>query len=92
MQTIKLYGTDDCGCYADGVLGHDHVRDVLASLMLDIGSSKAMRVHEYLLSQSTDDCAEEDMAIDILQDHTEDGLLWILAAGDLLLVNEADDF
>ena len=37
-----LFTSDDIGCYADGTNGHNHLRDVLADLMLGIGGPASL--------------------------------------------------
>lgn len=80
----KIYLKEDVGCYADGSFGWDHVRARLADLVESLDANLA----DDLRSTMTDDAGEEEEALDLLQDVTESGLVWMLD-GDLLLVDEA---
>ena len=81
----KLHFTkEDIGCYVDGCYGDKHLREVLASFCPKLG-------HE-LLNENDPETMNEAVydAIDYLQDHTDDGLIWDLSLGDLCLIEESD--
>lgn len=82
---------NDVGCYADGSLGHAYVRGVLATLLErlpeshdDTDASRYQLANE-LREDMTDDAGEEDDALEILQEHTAEGLTWEFHEGDLIL-------
>ncbi len=72
------------GCYADGALGHQHVRDNLAYLVRDLGGE----LSDMLRGAMSDDASEEDAALDLLNEHAPEGMVWTFSDGDLLLVPE----
>jgi hypothetical protein len=76
----------DLGCYIDGAFGMQY-------------ALVKMREHMAVLPGSSDLCMEYDTGLDddekpewldaateLLQDHTEDGLVWYWEAGDLVLL------
>lgn len=82
---------DDVGCHADGAFGHQHCRERLASLLDEAFDGKGfdhLVVAGLLRGPGSDDLAEEDEAIDLLQSVTEDGLFWAFLDGDLILGRE----
>jgi len=94
------YTKEDIGCYIDGAFGMDHAMVKLAILLIDFmplsvnntrqfPSEELAETYEILLSgdesKLSDDYSELNDATDILQEHTEDGLVWIWDAGDLIL-------
>jgi len=89
------YTKEDVGCYIDGAFGMDHACDVLANLVgavLTEASSREKIVLGLRLDHKrlSDDHSELDDATDILQEHTEDGLVWIWDAGDLILTTDEE--
>lgn len=86
MKSNKIvFGKEDVGCYSDGAFGHTHLRERLAELCEDLGYK---RVPGWLRKEGSDDLYEEDAAIELLQRHTEEGLIWWMDGGDLLLTEE----
>ena len=91
----------DVGCYADGGLGQDYTRSRLSDTLAEVthgvivkrmplGNYEKMRgLHKSLNGPMSDDAWDEIEALEILQENTEDGLVWIMEAGDLLLISEA---
>lgn len=94
MATHK-FGLADIGCFGDGAAGHDHIRRKLRTALLT--AHKSMRcsielnaqigdVAESLLGEMPDDAWDEQDALDILNcEACEDGVLFVLEGGDLLL-------
>jgi hypothetical protein len=80
--TMK-YTAHNVGCYGDGVLGHQHVRDRLAELIATHDEELAAA----LRTPGSDDTWDEDEegALEILNDRTDDGLCWSFEGGDLVL-------
>jgi len=74
----------DVGCWADGASGWVHVRDVLANLINPLNPTLA----EELTQGMSDDASEEQEALDLLQEHTAEGFVWIFDSGDLILAPE----
>ena len=90
----KVFSQSDIGCYADGALGQSHIREKLIDLLSSIefdGDTEAhsLRVIDDLRQDPSDDFGEENEAIDLIQEATEDGLAWIID-GDLLLMSETE--
>jgi hypothetical protein len=82
MNNLRmLYDESDIGCYGDGAFGHTHIRWKLAELVEDIDPMLAKE----LRSTSSDDMTEEDDALDLLNDRTQQTCRWDLVDGDLLL-------
>jgi hypothetical protein len=75
------FTTRDVGCYADGAFGHAHCRQVLADLVepCDQALSEALR------ADMSDDAWEEDAALDLLNEGSEEGVFWTFHNGDLVL-------
>jgi hypothetical protein len=89
------YTKKDCGCYIDGAFGEDHRRAKLASLIRGLETSEMIDARGYSVLESLqgnppDDLSDEDDALDILSQFTEDGLIWEFNAGDLILFNEEE--
>ena len=79
----KMFDKHDAGCFADGGLGHNHVRQVLADLVRAI--DETLDLEHQLTDIPSDDLSEESDALDLLNAHT-DGCEFIFDAGDLLLI------
>lgn len=85
----------DAGCWADGALGHDHVRQRLAQLVANVWTAEMLNQYGYDVAEAldldmSDDAGEEDDALAILQEFTESGLVWNFVDGDLTLMNEEE--
>ena len=76
------------GCYGDGSLCWQHIRDTLADLVKPYDPALAQK----LTLPMTDDGGEEYEALDILQEHTILGCQWVFDGGDLLLVEDDYDY
>ncbi len=89
------FSSEDCGVYADGALGHGHLRNRLAELLLAVDNSplasEAVEVAESLGGEMPDDCWDEDRAIEFLEAATSSDLAWCMQDGDLLLVKILGD-
>ncbi len=96
-----VFNLSDTGCYSDGALGDDHLRSRLADL-LDVyfpdehthfiqpgiwQMNCPACIRETLMLDSSDDSEEVYKAVELLQSLTADNTVWILEAGDLLLVD-----
>lgn len=91
-----LFTKQDIGCHADGTFGNDHCRNVLQTLLDDVGRSDGFEpseqltyiaeIRRFLMADPSDDFSEEDEAIEILQSVTDDNLQWVMESGDLLLI------
>lgn len=86
-RTIDFFRTG-IGCIADGSYGHDHIRERLAELVAAYGR-KGLDIAIRLSEEMSNDAQEESDAIDLLNEHTEDGLYFTMSNGDLLLVGES---
>lgn len=95
----KTFKKHDLGCFIDGAFGQDHRRDKIVSLVeitiedydaetKRTGESKFSELINALEGEPSDDLAEEDEAVEILQASTEEGLVWIWETGDLILTTE----
>jgi hypothetical protein len=81
-----IFTKKDVGCYGDHSFGWDHVRHVLADLItssLKFGP-EADKLAKELRSEPPDDYSDEQDALDLLNQHTEEGLVWVIDQ-DLLL-------
>lgn len=84
---------EDLGCWADGALGHDHVRSVLADL-LEQSARRYTSEHAWAMRQTAsslrqpmgDDASDEGEALTYLNDDCEDGVHFELVDGDLVLM------
>ena len=77
----------DCGCYADGCFGDDHLRDILKGMLKGLNHAELAKVFD---DEPSDDGSEYLEALEVLQEYTDEGLTWILEGGDLLLVKESE--
>jgi hypothetical protein len=84
----------DTGCYADGALGHDHCRKVLAGLVEhlvgDYANGHSHGELEFLADSlrgpMPDDAWDEYEALNLLNDATPDDRIWLFWDGDLMLM------
>ena len=79
------YTKEDIGCYCDGAFGDQHLREILSLWFPDKENDLMNDDDPETQSEAIDDC------LDLLQDQTEDGLVWVLELGDLLLI-ENDEY
>ena len=89
------YTKKDVGCYIDGAFGEEHRRTKLADMVRDLETAEMIEqrgysVVESLSNENVDDISDEDDALEILQEFTESGLVWMFEAGDLLLMDESE--
>jgi hypothetical protein len=89
------WNKNDAGCWADGALGHDHVRQRLAQLVANVWTPEMLDkygydVAEVLDKEMSDDASEEDDALDIIQEFTDASLTWQFVDGDLLLLEDTE--
>lgn len=79
----------EVGCYADGAAGHQRCREHLAGLLADEAVQGSEEVITSLRGEMPDDAWDEDKALDMLNDATENvrpsDTLWQFADGDLML-------
>lgn len=73
--------TTEVGCYIDGAAGHVELRKRLASMVEGCDTEAA----DALRADMSDDAWEENQALELLQKHTKDGLVWEFVDGDLML-------
>jgi hypothetical protein len=85
-QSEYFFNKEDMGIYGDGALGHQHIRERLAYLVEPWSPDLAKE----LKGPMSDDASEEYDAIDELQTHTEEGLIWGFSNGDLGLFAEGE--
>ena len=81
----------DCGCYADGAAGHEHVRERLASLLDDVQHPEKQEhaeLIESLYGDMPDDAWDEDEALEVLDQYTDSRCAWIMEGGDLILTDQ----
>lgn len=90
MTKQICYTQADVGCWIDGAFGTNHRRQKLIELIdgLDGGEIIAKGLEE--APEEEKDFFEDD-ALALLQEHTEDGFIWTMEAGDLLLVKEEEN-
>jgi hypothetical protein len=86
----------DAGCWADGALGHDHVRARLAILVAQVWTAEMLDKYGYDVAEAldcemSDDAGEEQDALDIIQEFTESGVTWQFADGDLMLLADPEE-
>ena len=88
---MKKYTKADIGCYGDGTFGHEHIRDILADLLQEIGTEDSNSLIAALQHEMSDDLCEDD-ALDLINERLCDGCFFCFENGDLLLVAETDEF
>lgn len=91
MALIKVT-RNDLGCWADGSLGHDHIRARLAWFLV-INDCPDIRLIESLRGEMSDDALEENDALDWLNDNISADFecYFEMADGDLMLVENVED-
>ncbi len=85
----KIFTSKDIGCYADGANGQDHRRAILWELLDNLGDKRKLPLMAELKQKPSDGYGEEVDSIELLQDYTEEGLVWV-QDGDLLLMSESE--
>lgn len=97
-----MFIDSDRGCWADGALGHSHVRSVMAQLLIRLyrhhprggdglyWKSNIEALVSELGSDMSDDASEEDDAIEWLNHECYDDTYFSLCDGDLLLMTDND--
>lgn len=84
---MATWNVSDCGCYAGGEYGHEHVRAVLADLSEELGNPK---LAIELRGEMSDDASEEYEAIDLLNTDC-DGCHFEFVDDDLMLVADSEE-
>ena len=90
------FTAQDLGCYADGCLGHDHIRATLAYLLetlsrdLILCSTSGLLLSDSLLREMPDDASDEAEALELLNEDTVEGISWLLLDGDLVLIADSE--
>lgn len=80
-----MFTRKDLGCWVDGAYGMEHAGQKLASMLSDEHHAlcnELLHPEGEFYSEALDD------ATAILQEDTEEGLVWIWEAGDLILTEE----
>lgn len=88
------FTTEDIGCIADGaLLGHQHAREVLSSIMAEL--SYPLLAEELQRAQGDlsgpNDLSDEDDALDIINTEHVEGVYIAFVDGDLCCVEEGDE-
>ena len=86
----SIFRKEHCGCYVDGVNGESHRRKVLIDLVEDCCVEDVAELIADLQSEPSDDYFEEDKALDLLNEHCDDDVTWVIQNGDLLLLCNAE--
>ena len=95
---MLTYTETDTGCYIDGGLGPDHAVERMIALLRGLSTETEEDSGSIgnLITDLTDNADGEfvgeilDEATEILQGHTDPGLVWFWDAGDLLLTKEEE--
>jgi hypothetical protein len=96
----KVFNRNDVGCWIDGAHGEQHANQVLANTVRhlpNVGDWAIDDFHDFIevienahakdyLDDSLPDCI--DYAIELMQNNTADGLIWLWESGDLILTTE----
>ena len=78
----------NAGCYADGAVGHEYIRQSLAELLDRFAHPNVGELRDSLRSDDwPDDLGDEIDAIDYLNNYCE-GCFFQMVDGDLMLVAE----
>jgi len=77
----------DIGCYSDSVNGHEWLRQRLASMVQECDAEIA----KSLRGEMPDDSWDEDAALDLLNEHTDNDLVWTFYDGNLMLTPIEDN-
>lgn len=90
MKSHDRFNAGDVGCYTDGALGHEHVREVLLSMYQASGGVDA-EIIAALSGDMSDDAWEETAALDHVNDHAcVPGVRFDLFGGDLMLLTDSE--
>lgn len=88
----RIWTKEDIGCHADASLGHQHCREALAQRIEAIDDSTPKQWTDLAASlrgDMSDDASEEDIALEILDEHC-DGVAFVFQDGDLMLVESEE--
>lgn len=83
------YTKADVGCHIDGVFGSAYRRARIAEMVAFV-RPQAPLIQE-LEGEPSDDLSEEDDAINLLNDHVEEGVHFEFVDGDLLLLADTEE-
>ena len=90
----EKFSVRDIGMYADGALGHDHCRYVLAMIAANVSDDDFGFDNDYvdlepaietLKGDMSDDAWEETLCLDYLNTWCEDSVVFMFREGDLIL-------
>lgn len=89
----ELFGPEDIGCYGSGLLGHDHVRERMATLVKThcANDPEAGDILRALREPMSDDAWEEDEALGLLDTRCTADVVFMLRDGDLMLESLEDE-
>lgn len=96
---MAMFKAEDMGCWADGTLGHEHVREVIRNLCVMVLTllnarggalpSDLCEARDVLAGPMSDDAWEENVVIDYANAHLcEPGVAFEFDSGDLLLTRD----
>lgn len=97
-----MFTSTDIGCYADGVFGHQHIRDRLADILVHMFRhsprggdgpywATASKLVDELRGEMSDDAQEEYDALDMLNEYSVSWECYFeIGDGDLRLVPSED--
>lgn len=84
-----IFTRESVGCYADGGMGRHRLRAKLAALLTAADDSpRAFELACELEEEETDDLSEELDAVELLNEHCEQGIAFEFVDGDLVLLYE----
>jgi len=83
---MYVFDWSDCGTIADIYYGTKHVRLILRQLLSECKEDNPALI-EALKGDMSDDCWEEDEALELLQKHTDPECSWVRIDGDVFLVD-----
>lgn len=92
MEPSIDWTENEAGCYADASLGWDHVCNTLADIIEEYDKNLAKSLRED--GQFPGDGSDNDnfqIALDILNEHTEEGMAWIVSNDEGLFLMESED-
>ena len=92
-ETTTVFYACDCGCYADGSLGNDHVRNRLGGLVESYVDNADPDLIAALCDDvpPPDDAWDDREALELLNELCEDGVCWEFRDGDLVLTTIEED-
>lgn len=82
------YTEKDCGCWIDGANGTEHAEKTIIGMVWEVAPTRVKDLTRAFTYGHVSEVLNN--ATEILQEHTDGGLVWHWEAGDLMLVKRTE--